>query len=183
MNLPNPAGELAELGGPTSSPNLPRFSVSSMDALLAEVKRSTLAALPPDQPLRAQPASLVAVTEAHNNYLAATAGALSGPLLPPPPVPVLGGAAPGPPAPSCTHREASRTLYVGGLERKVKEEVLRQRFGRFGHIVEVSEVMGKGKEYSGMSLTVPITEKPIKEASFATSGIEFTENIITRAMT
>ncbi|VDN17693.1 unnamed protein product [Gongylonema pulchrum] len=32
---------------------------------------------------------------------------------------------------------ASRTLYVGGLERRTSDDSLRNRFGHFGHILEI----------------------------------------------
>lgn len=32
---------------------------------------------------------------------------------------------------------ASRTLYVGGLERRTTDDSLRARFGHFGHILEI----------------------------------------------
>ncbi|CAD5216009.1 unnamed protein product [Bursaphelenchus xylophilus] len=114
-------------------------NVPYVDSLVSEIRRSTLAALPPDQTLNAQLASHVAVTEAHNNYLTATAGALADPLPPPPVTPSLKGTNKEQSynGPDARQREASRTLYVGSLERKIKEETLRSRFSRFGQIVEV----------------------------------------------
>ncbi|CAD5211839.1 unnamed protein product [Bursaphelenchus okinawaensis] len=113
-------------------------NVPYIDSLVLEIQRSTLAALPPDQTLNAKLASHVAVTEAHNNYLVATAGALTDSLPPPPATPTLKNV----PRESSTDRdarqkEASRTLYVGSLERKIKEDTLKARFSRFGPIVEV----------------------------------------------
>lgn len=44
--------------------------------------------------------------------------------------------------PDPKHPNANRTLYVGNLERRVKEESLRARFARFGHIIDV-DVRGR----------------------------------------
>lgn len=114
--------------------------MADINELVAEIQRNSLAALPPDQTLKAQIASHVVVTEAHNAYLAATAGALAGPL---PLSSSMSHSASSrsrneqPDYPNCWQKEASRTLYVGSLERKIKEDMLRNRFARFGHIIEV----------------------------------------------
>ncbi|KAI6193993.1 hypothetical protein M3Y96_01077900 [Aphelenchoides besseyi] len=111
-------------------------NISDINILLTDLNHTTLPSMLAGQRLKARVASHVAVTEAHNAYLATTAGVISAAPTASAQVSTIQSEAPLPPPDPC-HKDANRTLYVGNLERRIKEDTLRARFSRFGVVLEV----------------------------------------------
>ncbi|KIH67436.1 hypothetical protein ANCDUO_02235 [Ancylostoma duodenale] len=84
--------------------------------------------------VRIRAASHVVVQEAYNDYLSLNSPAGSGTVVGPDiDLPAKYASPNG----SRNDVDASRTLYVGGLESRISDDTLRRRFGKFGTILDV----------------------------------------------